>query len=216
MRVTMDEVNEVIKNYYEKMHPDFILTKRIVDNLEPIVYKGLIKTPDDMKIDQALSSVYSFLEKENILNFITTRQPCVLPISDEVIGSIESYFATMLPNMKICHIYRKSNHPDDQYLYMVTAAKDDGTYACWSSWNAVTESLNHGHYNLESEQAGITILNGLFNDISDEPEKYGMNTCEYAENQIQVDNEEQQKHVEAAQEAQNESDLLLVNRRRGR
>ena len=65
MRVTMDEVNEVIKNYYEKMHPDFILTKRIVDNLEPIVYKGLIKTPDDMKIDQALSSVYSFLEKEN-------------------------------------------------------------------------------------------------------------------------------------------------------
>ena len=36
MRVTMDEVNEVIKNYYEKMHPDFILTKRIVDNLGSI------------------------------------------------------------------------------------------------------------------------------------------------------------------------------------
>ena len=216
MRVNDNDVKTMINEYYRDQHPELNITKRILDNLIPIVCKGLSETPDSMTIEKAMPAVHKFLEKENILNFIIERQPNMTCIPDQVVKSLKEYFNEAFPGISICHVYRKSNHPDDQYLYMVTAAKNDGTYACWSSWNAVTESLNHGHYNLESEHAGITILNGLFNDISDEPEKYGMNTCEYAENQIQVDNEEQQKHVEAAQEAQNKSDLLLVNRHRGR
>lgn len=213
MRVTTNEVNDVIESYYMEKHPEFILTKRIMDNLVLIVHKGLINTPDNMKIDQAYSSIYDFLEKDNILEFIKNRQPCILPIPNNVIESIETYFANNFPNMHVCHIYRKSNHPEDQYLYMVTAAKNDGTFSCWSSWNAITNSLNYGHYNLKSEQEGISILKDLFNDITDEQEKYGMNACKYTENTVIEDEEEQQKHVEAAQ---NENITISINRHRGK
>lgn len=213
MRVTMDEVNDVIRNYYNKAHPEFILTKRIMDNLAPIVHKGLAQAPDVMQIEQASASIYGFLEKDSILDFIKTRQPCVMAIPKDVIDAVNSYFADTFPNMRVRHIYRKSNQPDDQYLYMITAVKEDGTYSCWSSWNSFSGALNHGHYNLGSEETGIEILRNLFNDITDEPEKYGMEACEYEENQIMEDEDEKQKNIETEQ---NNSDIVIVNRHRGR
>ncbi|MCI9546225.1 MAG: hypothetical protein HFH60_06015, partial [Lachnospiraceae bacterium] len=36
-------------------------------------------------------------------------------------------------------------------LYMVSAKKDDGTYAVWTCWNDSIKSLNSGHYDLPSE-----------------------------------------------------------------
>lgn len=208
MRVTTNEVKEVIESYYKEKHPEFVLTKRIMNNLVLIVQKGLNNTPDNMKIDQAYSSIYDFLEKDNILEFIKNRQPYISPIPDKVIASIENYIANNFPNMHVCHIYRKSNHPEEHYLYMVIATKNDGTFSCWSSWNEITDSLNCGHYNLKSEQEGISILKDLFNDITDEQEKYGMNACEYTENQVIEDEEERQKHIETTQ---NEN-TTIINR----
>lgn len=204
MRVTNDEVKTMIDEYYNKHHPELKLTQRILNNLIPIVYKGLDSSPEDMTVEQAMPSVHNFLEKENILSFIRERQPNTEPIPSQVIDSLKTYFKDFLPNTTICHVYRKSNHMDDRYLYSVTAKNNDGTYCCWSSWNAVRESLNYGHYGLGDEQQAINILQDLFNDITDEPEKYGMQQNSYCE--------EENKQ----QDEQNENKIVSFNRHKGR
>ena len=69
---------------------------------------------------------------------------------NEVKKDVELYFKEHLPQYTVVlEIRRKSNHPDDDYLYMVSAKKSDNTYAVWT-WNESTKSLNHGHYNLKS------------------------------------------------------------------
>ena len=70
----------------------------------------------------------------------------------EVFENVKSYFKEHLPKYDVLRVRRKSYHPDDSYLYMVSAKKDDGTYAVWTCWNESTKSLNHGHYNLTSEE----------------------------------------------------------------
>lgn len=69
---------------------------------------------------------------------------------NEVREHIELYFKENLPQYTVLEIRRKSSHPDDRCLFMVSAKRDDGTYAVWSSWNESTQSLNHGHYNIKS------------------------------------------------------------------
>ena len=56
----------------------------------------------------------------------------------------------------------------------MTARKRDGSYSCWTLWNEATKSLNRGHYELLGEEEGANILRSYFNDITDEPENYGM------------------------------------------
>ena len=68
MEVTINEVSNVIQSYYNEKYPEFILTKRIMDNLILIVHKGLSNASDSMKMSQAYSSIYDFLEKDNILD----------------------------------------------------------------------------------------------------------------------------------------------------
>lgn len=80
----------------------------------------------------------------------------------EVLEQVERYFAESLPKYKVLKIRRKSYHPDDDYLYMVTAKKDDGTYAVWTSWNQSTKSLNCGHYNLPDEKVCEEIMNEYY------------------------------------------------------
>ena len=69
---------------------------------------------------------------------------------NEVRKHIELYFKEHLPQYTVLEIRRKTNHPDDDYLWMVSAKKSDGTYAVWTGWNEAAQSLNHGHYNLKS------------------------------------------------------------------
>ena len=77
---------------------------------------------------------------------------------NEVRKDIELYFKDHLPKYTVLEIRRKSNHPDDYYLWMVSAKKPDGTYAVWNSWNQLTKSLNHGHYGLKSAEDCIRIF----------------------------------------------------------
>ena len=63
---------------------------------------------------------------------------------------VEFYFKKYLSEYTVLEIRRKSYHPDDDYLWMVSAEKEDGTYAVWTAWNESSQSLNFGHYNLKS------------------------------------------------------------------
>lgn len=75
---------------------------------------------------------------------------------------------------KLVDIMPASEHPDDYYLYHVIAKKPntnkvfhDGewNYSCWTCYNASTNSLNYGHYNLSSEKEARKICNEMFHRI---------------------------------------------------
>ena len=76
----------------------------------------------------------------------------------KVIDHVSEYFKTHLPQYAILEIRRMSFHPDDDYLYMVSARKDDGTYAVWTNWNEDLKTLNHGHYDLSSAEDCLRIF----------------------------------------------------------
>ncbi len=79
-----------------------------------------------------------------------------------VLKHIETYFKNNLPNYAVLEVRRKSYHPDDKHLFMVSAKKvDDGTYAVWSTWNEELQTLNHGHYGLKSTKACDEIFAGF-------------------------------------------------------
>lgn len=84
----------------------------------------------------------------------------------EVREHVEFYFKENLPQYTVLEIRRKSSHPDDSYLFMVSAKKDDGTYAVWSSWNESTQSLNHGHYNIKSLEDCEKVIREYVDDTS--------------------------------------------------
>lgn len=89
-------------------------------------------------------------------------------VSDEVKDNVRKYFEVYLPQYTVYDVYYKSNHDDDNYLYMVyakkkTESKDD--YAVWTSWNESTQSLNYGHYDL-TEKAAKKVLQEYFFDCT--------------------------------------------------
>lgn len=174
MKVDIEAIEKIIEEHYAEKRPDLIITKRLLSRLCPIVAEGLEKASDGMTMESAMPFIDDFLEKENIIEFIKERQPNLKPVPGHVVVDLRMYFEDFLPNYTICHIYRKSNYLEDSNLYSVTARNTNGTYSCWSSWNEGTQSLNHGHYNLSSEEDGINILAEYFSDVTDEPDKYGM------------------------------------------
>ena len=86
----------------------------------------------------------------------------------DVLEQVERYFAENLPKYKVLEIRRQSYHPEDDYLYMVSAKKDDGTYAVWTCWNQSIKSLNCGHYDLSSEEDCEKVMDGSY--FSGDPE----------------------------------------------
>ena len=63
--------------------------------------------------------------------------------------NVEEYFKKNLPKYTVLEIKQKSEYLEDSYLFMVSAIKDNGTFAMWTSWNETTQSLNFGHYDLD-------------------------------------------------------------------
>ena len=69
----------------------------------------------------------------------------------EVVRRVEQYFEEHLPQYTVMEVRRKSYHAEDDYLYMVSAVKKDGSsFAFWSSYNDSRQTMNCGHYNLSS------------------------------------------------------------------
>lgn len=75
-----------------------------------------------------------------------------IKIESEVMEQVTLYLKENLPKYTVLKIRKKSYHPDDSHLYMVSAKKNDGTYTVWTSWNHKLKSLNHSHYDLQSEK----------------------------------------------------------------
>lgn len=69
----------------------------------------------------------------------------------EVVRRVEQYFEEHLPQYTVMEVRRKSYYTEDDYLYMVSAVKKDGSsFAFWSSYNDSRQTMNCGHYNLPS------------------------------------------------------------------
>ena len=81
---------------------------------------------------------------------------------NEVREHVELYFKENLPKYTVLEIRQKSSHPDDSHLFMVSAKKGDGTYAVWTGWNELNQSLNHGHYDLKSAEECENIFEEFF------------------------------------------------------
>jgi len=213
---------EFIRDYRKSKYYDLIKTLHFDgDSLEDIL-KDLAFFVRAGRIELKVNDVVAI----KINGFLTCYRYCGLPCNlqgehpefikvdnflvdekERYISDIhKEYFNEAFPGTSICHVYRKSNHPDDYYLYTVTAKSSDGTYCCWSSWNSLTESLNHGHYGLKTEQNCIDILQDLFNDITDEPDQYGMQQNVYSN-----DDEEEKQQIGIK-----ESNIIPINKHRGR
>lgn len=89
-------------------------------------------------------------------------------VPDNVIENVKKYFAEQLPNYEVSKVVRKSTHPDDWYLFMVIGRKKEdpysmGRYTCWTCWNETMQSLNFGHYGIDTEAKALEILSEFFN-----------------------------------------------------
>ncbi len=80
----------------------------------------------------------------------------------EVMEQVTLYLKEHLPGYTNLKVRKKSYHPDDSHLYMVAAKKEDGTYAVWTCWNQKAETLNHGHYGLQSEEACKKVMDEFY------------------------------------------------------
>lgn len=79
-------------------------------------------------------------------------------VSYAVWKNIERYLEENLSRYNLIDVFRKSQHPDDDYLYMVIAKHDNGTWAVWTCWNDKTKTLNNGHYTIEDIMDAYEIL----------------------------------------------------------
>lgn len=78
--------------------------------------------------------------------------------------NVEKYFKKHLPQYRVLEIRKKSVYPEDSYLFMVSAIREDGTYAVWTSWNETTQCLNYGHYALQSVEDCEKVFAEFYND----------------------------------------------------
>lgn len=76
----------------------------------------------------------------------------------EVVQHISDYFEEHLSLYTIFEIRKQSYDPTDNYLYMVAAKHQNGSYAVWISWNESIRSLNHGYYGLPDMKACAEIM----------------------------------------------------------
>lgn len=86
-------------------------------------------------------------------------------VSEKVKEMIEKYLVENLPYYTLVKVERKSNHPNDHYLYMVVAQHNNDTYAVWTCFNSETNSMNYGHYGLETIEECEQILNDFYYNI---------------------------------------------------
>lgn len=104
------------------------------------------------------------------MNFIKRN---TTPVPQEVKENVKKYLEKH--NLgELVEVMRASDHPEDDYLYHVIAKKTNESklfhngewnYSCWTCWNATTNSLNYGHYQLESEERARKICAEFFHRI---------------------------------------------------
>lgn len=112
-------------------------------------------------IDESLEGDNTIMENNELVKEIAERNK----IDQSVVEHVSNYFTdknNSLTAYELVDVVHKSNHPEDDYLYMVVAKKGD-EYAVWTSWNDTMQSLNFGHYGLAKESVE-DVLNEYFNN----------------------------------------------------
>lgn len=202
--IHIDNMQKYIEDYYAEHHSEMVLTRRVKERLSEMIIKN-IKDREPTATEVSAENVDPFLEKEEVLNFIKEREPNTTPVPDEVMEHIQEYFndSKWLSKYKLVDVCRLSNNKQDDYLYCIVAEKA-GKFSCWSSWNEKTLSLNLGHYDYETKEAAFGVLKAVFNDITMEPQKYGI------ESTVRSFQEEGNRQIK-----QHENEMHVQMRRRG-
>jgi hypothetical protein len=126
-------------------------------------------------MEETEEAIADKLSAHSTMECLQARQPYLEPVANDVIESIKDYMTHgSLSHIKPIRVSRASNSPEDHYLYFVTAYNTTtDMYACWTSWNQLTQTLNYGHYNISSLADVDELFAERFNDITYEPELYG-------------------------------------------
>lgn len=82
----------------------------------------------------------------------------------QVRKNMEEYFKKHLPQYEVLEIRKKSVYPEDNYLFMVSAINEDGSFAVWTCWNEKSQSLNYGHYNLSCIEDCEKVFQEFYNN----------------------------------------------------
>lgn len=200
----IDDIKKIVREYYAENDELIICTKRIEDRLAQTFFNLM----GSGVIEKTKEAVIEKLGNEKTLDFLRERQPNVSMIDQDVIDDIRKYFTdNSISYIVPVYVSRASNHPEDSNLYFIIGYNtNDGTYACWSSWNETRGSLNYGHYSISSLSDAKDILQEQFNDITDEPDKYGME-------QSMIEIADLNKLVEQNEETNEEQKIIAINRR---
>lgn len=195
-RINDYELKDFVMKHYSG-NDEFICTEKTAESLSECLKKMI----DEGRMDNTEMAIAGVLNREITRQFVQSRQPNIMPVSSEVISSIKTYFETEngLNNYIPVQISRISNNPEDSYLYAVVGYNlTTKEYACWTSWNQDTCSLNFGHYNLSDITAALNIIKDRFNDITEEPDKYGMacTMIEVPENSERIHNKKDNMDVD--------------------
>ena len=82
----------------------------------------------------------------------------------QVRKNVEEYFKKNLPQYVVLEIKKKSVFSEDSYLFMVSAANEnDGCFAVWTCWNETSQSLNYGHYDLQTLEECEQVFKEFYN-----------------------------------------------------
>lgn len=89
------------------------------------------------------------------------------PVPENVKRNVLDYFDNEehLACYTVKEVVRASEHPQDNFLYMVIAQHENGSYAVWTSWNETTHSLNFGHYGISSYKEAKTVCGEYFHKV---------------------------------------------------
>ena len=97
-----------------------------------------------------------------LVNVATDLFMRIVEQNSKVWTDVKEYLEEHLPLYSVVDIGNKSAYPEDNYLFMVSAKKEDGFYAVWTCWNQQTKSLNHGQYGLTSHDECVKIFEEYF------------------------------------------------------
>lgn len=206
--VSPDELKDFVKGHYSS-YSDVVCTEKIAEALSISINKMI----DNHHMENTHEAIEAVLRKESTYEFVKSRQPNVLDIPLTVLHDVEKYFESSggLNNYVVTKMCRASNDPGEDYLYAVVGNNvKTGEYACWTSWNQSKGSLNLGHYNLPDEQNALDIIKDRFNDISDEPSKFGM------ENTLKRINQSETAEKTLPKPTEQTAKIVQFNGRRGR
>lgn len=203
MSKEIKEIGNIVEEYFKEHNEEFVITQRIKAGIASVILTN--EKIYDVSPEVLKREIETFLAKDKISDFVKDRQPYIEAVPADVIQNINTYFEQNLQRYNPIGICRKSNHPDDKFLYAVIACNGNQEYACWTSWNQNTQSLNYGHYGLETMEEAMGVIKENFHDITDEVNKYGIE-CSY----ISVE------HVNRRQEEQTIENFMLKNSSRKR